>query len=87
MWEIFSSPFAQTVLWTSGLAALVGVGIYVIGNVRPQGKPTRDSGGELLSDFREMYEQGELTAEEFRAIKSKLKQPLPHELNDNGQAG
>lgn len=87
MWEIFSSPFAQTVLWMSGLAALVVAGVYVIGSVRPQGKPARDSAGELLTEFREMYDQGELTAEEFRAIKSKLKQPLPQELNDNGQAG
>ena len=87
MWNYLSSPMAQLVLWGAGLAALVAVGVYVVGKVRPADQPERQSASELLSEFREMYEQGELTDEEFRTIKSKLNQRLQRELNDNGRAG
>lgn len=87
MWDYLSTPVAQTVLWLAGLAVLVAAGVYLVGRVRPDQQPAAQSASELLSEFRELYEQGELSDEEFRTIKSKLNQRLQQELNDNGQAG
>ncbi len=42
---------------------------------------------DLLSNFRELYDRGGLSDEEFRTIKSKLASELKAELKDNSGAG
>lgn len=42
---------------------------------------------QLLSNFRELYDRGGLSDEEFRTIKSKLATELKAELRDNSGAG
>ncbi|MCC6493677.1 MAG: hypothetical protein IT424_11730 [Pirellulales bacterium] len=41
----------------------------------------------LLSNFRDLYDRGGLSDEEFRTIKSKLATELKAELKDNSGAG
>lgn len=87
MFDFLSSPVAQVVLVLAAFAALLAVGVYLVGKVRPTGTPAALSASELLANFRELYEQGELTDAEFRTIKSKLQDRLQQELKDSGQAG
>jgi uncharacterized membrane protein len=42
---------------------------------------------ELMSNFRELYDRGGLSDEEFRTIKAKLATELKGELKDNTGAG
>jgi hypothetical protein len=40
-----------------------------------------------MSNFRDLYERGGLSDEEFRTIKAKLADELKAELKDNSKAG
>ena len=42
---------------------------------------------QMMSNFRELYDRGGLSDEEFRTIKSKLATELKAELKDNSSAG
>jgi hypothetical protein len=41
----------------------------------------------LMSNFRDLYDRGGLSDEEFRTIKAKLASDLKAKLNDNSGAG
>ena len=42
---------------------------------------------ELLSKFRDLHEEGKLSDEEFRNIKTLLAEKIQQELNDNSEPG
>ncbi len=42
---------------------------------------------QMMSNFRDLYDRGGLSDEEFRTIKAKLASELKTELNDNSNAG
>ena len=42
---------------------------------------------QLLSNFRELYDQGGLSDEEFRTIKAQLADRMQREINDNENKG
>lgn len=66
------------------LFILVIVAIYIVRMVRRSG--TEDAAGahSMLANFREMHEQGELSDEEYRTIKSELTRKLKEEHKDAG---
>lgn len=80
MSEFLSTPTASIVLGLSGLAAIVAIGIYLIGKVRGEVNAETDGANEHLSKFREMHFQGGLSDEEYRTIKAMLAEPLKQEL-------
>lgn len=58
------------ILAFTGLAIFVAVSWYVIGKIRQAGNKTKTpSAEELLARFGRMYDEGELSREEYRAIK------------------
>jgi uncharacterized membrane protein len=42
---------------------------------------------QMMTNFRELYDRGGLSDEEFRTIRAKLASELKTELNDNAGAG
>ena len=63
------------------LAILIAVAVYIIMKIRDAGKNTKTTGAqERLSLFGRLYDEGELTKEEFRAIRSSLTDAISEEL-------
>ena len=77
---LLSTP-AQLVIWLSVLAVLVAIGGFIVGRLRGRSDDERLSANELLSNFREMHEQGGIDPAEFRNIKTVLGVKLQRELN------
>ena len=77
---LLSTP-AQLVIWLSVLAALVAIGGYIVGRLRGQSDDARLSANELLTNFRDLREQGDIDESEFRNIKTVLGVKLQQELN------
>jgi uncharacterized membrane protein len=87
-WDRFwSSEPESLVLWLSVLAALIAVAFYVIRKIRPKTVQSEPGASEMLSKFRDLHSEGELSDEEFRTIKTTLAVQLQKELNDSGKKG
>ena len=84
MANFIQQPLVQLVLWGSVLAVLIAVGYYLIGRIRGLMRSTQGTSSDLMTDFREIYSQGELSDEEYRAIKGTLAGRLQREVR-NGQ--
>jgi hypothetical protein len=85
MLRFLQSTGAQAVIWLAVCAALVAVGFYVVAKVR-QTFSERESGThDLMTNFRELHSQGELSDEEYRTIKATLAARLQREIKDKGE--
>ena len=78
---------AQIVLWLAAGAALVAVGIYVVAKLRQGFSENGPGSHHLMTNFRELHSQGELSDDEYRTIKAMLAARLQHELKDKGEEG
>jgi uncharacterized membrane protein len=85
--EFLEGAEAQLVIVLSVGAALVAVGVYVVGRVRGAATQSEPQGHELMTNFRELHSRGQLTDEEYRNIKTMLAPRLPGELKDKGDEG
>ena len=88
MQEFLQSAPAQAVIWIATLIALCSVGVYLIKVVRERS----DSGGQLsasdmLTGFREMHNEGDISQTEFKRIKSVLGGRLHDEVESNNAGG
>lgn len=66
---------------------LIAIGYYVISKVRSDANDNTPPSSSLLTNFHELHDQGELSDEEYREIKSVLAQRLQRELKDTGDSG
>lgn len=82
--EFVQTPLAQAVLMLAGLSALVMVGIYVVDKVRRGIRDSRPEVQDVMTNFRELHSQGELSDEEYRTIRAMLSPRLDDELTDKG---
>jgi uncharacterized membrane protein len=69
------------------LAALVLVAVYVVRKVRETMRDDSPAGSSIMSNFRELHAQGELTDEEYREIKNRLAGRLQDELKRSEDKG
>jgi uncharacterized membrane protein len=85
-WERFWALEPESlVLWLAVLASLISVGVYVIMKIRAKTVQNEPEASELLSKFRDLHSQGELSDEEFRTIKTTLTVELQRELKGDGK--
>ena len=77
---LLSTP-AQLVIWLSALAILVAIGGFVVGRLRDRSDDERQTANDLLANFRDLHDQGDIDAAEFRNIKTVLGVKLQQELN------
>ena len=87
MLEFLQSTSAQAVLWITALLVLCAIGAYVVMWFRDRSGDTRASSSELLTDFRELRDEGNISGMEFRKIKSVLGQKLQDELKSSDAEG
>lgn len=82
MREFLSTTSAQAVIWTGVLLVLLIVGFYVVQRFREQADDDRLTPDELITNFRELHDAGDIDEKEFRTIKTVLRQRLGAESND-----
>ena len=96
MWQNWSAlrevwqntePGIKVVVWVTVLALLVAMGWYVVAKLRGSSDDGQPASSEMLTNFGEMREQGNLSEEEYRTIKARLSKRLREELNDAGETG
>jgi hypothetical protein len=77
----------ELVIAAAALAILVAIAGYVIARIRSQSVQHEPPTSEILSEFRAAREQGRLSDEEFRTIKTMLAEELNNELNSKDDTG
>ena len=75
-------------MWMAAFAMLVAVGAYIVSRIRRsfQEEPEPVT-SNLMTDFHELYSQGELSDEEYQTIKTKLASRMQRELKVAGEKG
>jgi len=85
--QFFSSPLTQIVILLAVLAALITAGVYIVGRFRGGSGSEQPSASDLMTNFREVHSQGDLSDQEYRTIKTLLAEKLQSELKDTGKQG
>jgi hypothetical protein len=70
--EFLRTTPAQAIIWGAVLLILVVAGVYAVQCFRNWGTETRPSASEMLTDFRDLHEDGSISATEFQRIRSVL---------------
>jgi len=92
MWELLAElsgreALVRAALLFAAIAALTGLGALVVSRFRGSTKDEERPASQMLSKFRDLHEQGELSETEFRNIKTLLSDQIQQELKDNEEQG
>ena len=85
MLDFLSNPTAQVIVGLAGIAIVVTIGVYVVARVRSEWIEGKPETSDLITNFRELRDSGELSDKEYRTIKGMLADKLARELNDSGE--
>ena len=77
---------ARVLFWLAVIVFLTAGVVYLIRRMRDTGGEPAESSGELLTKFRDIHAQGDLSDEEYRTIKSRLAAKMQSELKQDGDA-
>ena len=77
----------RAALLFAAIFALTAIGMAIARKWRGRDNQDTLDANEIMANFREVYEQGGLSEEEFRTIKAKLASELKRESNDARNAG
>ena len=69
------------------LLVLMAVGWYVVRSFRDRISDDQLSANQLLTNFRELHQQGDISDAEFRTIKTVLGEKLQQELKGTDGTG
>jgi len=69
------------------LAIMILLSVMVLGKLRNFADEDRVDTSKMMTNLEELREQGDISDEEFRKVKSVLSEKLQRELNDNGDMG
>jgi hypothetical protein len=87
MADWLNCPEAELVIGLAVIAAMVAVGVYVSKKIRAESVQQEPTASDLLSKFRDLHSQGDLSDLEFRTIRTTLAARLTEELKDNDETG
>ena len=82
MSEFLATPAAKAVIWVAILMVMMAVGYYLVRRFRDRIDEDRQTASDLLTNFREMHHEGDISDTEFRTIKTVLGQELHDDLKD-----
>lgn len=80
LWEFLQTPLARLILAGTVLAILALIAWWFIKGMREEMQDEGPSAGDLLDQFRDLRDQGELSPDEFKKIKSRLGGQLREEV-------
>ena len=87
MQEFLTTTTARAVLWVAILMVILAVGYYLVRSFRDRSDDDRQTASDLLTNFREMHHEGDISEKEFRTIKTVLGQKLQEEMKDPEDEG
>ncbi len=82
MLEFLTTTTAKAVLWVAVLMVMLALGHYLVRRFRDRIDDDRQTASDLLTNFREMHHEGDISETEFRTIKTVLGRKLHEELKD-----
>jgi hypothetical protein len=83
--DFLQTPLAQIIGSVTMLLVLLVVAYYIVRRFRDRTTEDHSTSNELLTNFREMHHEGDISDAEFRVIKSVLGGKLRQELKDAGE--
>lgn len=87
MLDILLTTQAQLVMMLAALAILVVIGYFVVRSFRDNADKNQFTPSDLITNFREMHHQGDISESEYRTIKTMLADKLQEKLKDKGDEG
>jgi hypothetical protein len=87
MLDFLRSTPAQATIWVTVLMVLCLVGVFVIRRFRDPTGSAGPSPSDLLSEFRDLREDGDITPQEYRQIKALLGTKLQQSLGSKDADG
>ena len=86
MWELIQNSAMHSALIRITILVIVSIiGFYFVQRVRDVADDAETT-SDMLSNFREMEHQGDLSEKEFRTIKTVLAARMQSEIKDKDQA-
>jgi len=85
--NVLTTPQAQAVLLFAILLMLVAAGMFILRRFRDGAEQGRLEANQMLTNFGELHERGDVSDAEFRTINTVLREKLQRELNDTGDQG
>lgn len=85
--EFFQRSWVQLSGWAALLVVLSAVGVYLITKLRRAVAESGQPASDMMTNFRELHSQGELSDEEYRTIKTTLAGRLQADLKGKGEEG
>ena len=87
MVEFLQSTPAQLVIGLTALAVLTVTGAFIVQKFRDRNDNDRLDANQLLTNFRDLHDEGDISETEFRNIRTVLGDQLSQELSDEGDKG
>ncbi|MFM8251882.1 MAG: hypothetical protein ACKOBW_09835 [Planctomycetota bacterium] len=87
MLEFVNGTVGQSVIWTAVLVILIVIGRFIVLRFRDRAVSTDEASSDLLSNFREWAQQGDINEAEYRTIKTMLGSRLQAESGDAVKSG
>ena len=87
MFDFLATPSAQVVLYVAALLVMLVVAFYVVQRVRDFDDEDTVSASDLMTNFQEMHEEGDISGMEYRTIKTVLNDQLKDELKEREEQG
>lgn len=85
MQEFLTTPTARLVLWVAVLLVIMAIGYYVVRRFRDRTDHDQQTASDLLTNFREIHQEGDISEMEFRTIKTVLGQELQEQTKEEGR--
>ncbi len=82
-----SATLVQMLISLGVLAGLLAAGVLLVQRFRGSSADGGRSEGELLSKFKEMEHQGDISDKEYRTIKAVLGEQLQRDVKDGKNKG
>ena len=81
MLKFLTTTEAQAVLYVAAVLILMVIGYYFLLRFRDRRDEDHLKANELLTNFREIHQQGDINDTEYRTIKTTLGEQLEEELD------
>ena len=81
MLEVLTTPSGRAVIWVTVFLIVSIVGWYVVLRFRDISGDDNPTTNELLTNFRELQQEGDISEQEYRTIKTALRPDIERELN------
>jgi len=86
MAALMDHPLSQSAILFAVVFLMTAIGFAIARRLRDRAETDKPDRQALMTKFRALHDQGGLSDEEYRTIKTKLAVELKAELNDNGGA-